>query len=202
MRCHSRSARSSRVLFLLFRGESFLILRASSVGDLHELRIRHVAALRRVRRMYVTAAHRGVLAIHGAHSDEKEGRDEGRHHDDQQQHHQATHEARQAHADRLGIGRRGILYDHGGVVAGVRCAQCKVHVAWRDHLDDSRRIHIRHFLSRSLVHVGGEQGHRAIDILKIEGNRCNAVAARMLNGTVERVIDNVFVMSYITAEMY
>jgi len=119
-------------------------------------------------------SYRGVLAIHGAHPDEEKGRDEGGHHDDQQQHHQAAHETWQTHADRFRVGRRaGVLYDHGGVVAGICCAQCEVNIARRDHLDDPRSIYIRHLLRRSFVYVGGEQGHRVIDILKIEGNRCN-----------------------------
>jgi len=156
----------------------FLILRtvyAASVGDLDKLRIRHVA-VRHIRRMYeAVSTYRGVLAVHSAHPNEEEGRHEGSNHDHQKQHHQTAHETGQTHADRLWIGgRAGVLYHHGGVVAGIRRAQRKIDVARCDYLDDSRGIHIRHLLRCSFIHVGGEQGHRVIDILKIDDNRCNA----------------------------
>lgn len=148
---------------------------AASIGDFDELRIRHAAVLRHIRRMYeASSTYRGVLTIHSAHPDEEEGRHQRGHHDHQEQHHQTAHETRQTHADRLWIGgRAGVLYHHGGIVAGIRCAQRKIDVTRRDHLNDPRGIHVRHLLRRSFVHVGGEQGHRVIDILKIEDNRCN-----------------------------
>jgi len=100
--------------------------------------------------------YRSVFAVHSAHSDKEEGCDERSHHNDQQQHYQAAHETRQAHADRLWIGGRSVLYDHGGVIARVRSAQRKVDVARCDNLDDPRSVHVRHLLCCSFVYMGGE----------------------------------------------
>lgn len=108
-----------------------------------------------------------VLPVDGAHPNEQERGDEGRDHHNEEQHHEAADETWQAHADRFGIdGRAGVLYDDGGVVAGIRRAQGEVHVARCHHLNRPRGVHVGHLLGGSLVHVARDQRDRSVDTLR------------------------------------
>ena len=101
-----------------------------------------------------------VLAVDGAYAHEQESGDQRCDDDDEEQHDEAADEARQRHADGLGIGaRRCVLDDDGCVVVGARRAKGEVHVAWRYHLNDARRVHVRHLLGRALVHMRRDERH-------------------------------------------